>query len=219
MAIIDSPERRTSFRVNDPSAQRTARMAARVSIAGAIGVAVLAAWWTTSIVPPPTPPRATGDPLTRAVEDALAVAAPASDRPFVDALKADMTKRESAESMLERMSPEAREAHARDVQNRVTVPIAGDRLRTDVHGLVQAAQKAARPDRRDATFLAALAPEVELRASEMRTVTVQAGDTLSAIALRAYADPNKYMRIYEANPRVLTNPHQLVIGMVLRVPL
>ena len=59
---------------------------------------------------------------------------------------------------------------------------------------------------------------VDRSAPEAQYYTVKPGDNLSKISKQYYGDPNKYMKIFEANPRTLTNPHQLYIGMVLRVP-
>ncbi len=48
--------------------------------------------------------------------------------------------------------------------------------------------------------------------------TVQKGDTLSAIAKKEYGDPNKYMKIFDANKPMLTHPDKIYPGQVLRVP-
>jgi nucleoid-associated protein YgaU len=48
--------------------------------------------------------------------------------------------------------------------------------------------------------------------------TVQAGDTLSAMAQRWYADPNLWPRIFEANRNQIVNPNLIFPGQVLRVP-
>lgn len=48
--------------------------------------------------------------------------------------------------------------------------------------------------------------------------TVQKGDTLSGIAKKQYGDANAYMRIFEANKPMLTDPDKIYPGQVLRVP-
>jgi nucleoid-associated protein YgaU len=48
--------------------------------------------------------------------------------------------------------------------------------------------------------------------------TVQAGDTLSAMAQRWYSDPNQWPRIYEANRHQIVNPNLIFPGQVLRIP-
>ncbi|CAN1594134.1 peptidoglycan-binding protein LysM [Pseudomonas sp. B21-028] len=55
-------------------------------------------------------------------------------------------------------------------------------------------------------------------AKEARFVTVEAGDTLSAIAKRVYGDANKYMKIFEANKPMLKNPDKIYPGQSLRIP-
>lgn len=67
-------------------------------------------------------------------------------------------------------------------------------------------------------YISGLNKEVKTRQNEMRTITVRKGDTLGKIARRAYGSSSKYMKIYEANPQILANPHRLKIGQVLRVP-
>ncbi|MBC7504323.1 MAG: peptidoglycan-binding protein LysM [Sandarakinorhabdus sp.] len=47
---------------------------------------------------------------------------------------------------------------------------------------------------------------------------VEKGDTLSGIAKRLYGDPNKYMKIFEANKPMLSHPDKIYPGQVLRVP-
>ena len=47
---------------------------------------------------------------------------------------------------------------------------------------------------------------------------VQSGDTLSAIAKRAYGDASKYPVIFEANKPMLTDPNKIYPGQMLRIP-
>jgi nucleoid-associated protein YgaU len=51
-----------------------------------------------------------------------------------------------------------------------------------------------------------------------KTVVVQPGDSLSAIANRVYGDVNKWRLIYNANQDHLKNPNQLLVGMKLTIP-
>ena len=48
--------------------------------------------------------------------------------------------------------------------------------------------------------------------------TVKSGDTLSKIAKEAYGDANTYMKIFEANKPMLSNPDKIYPGQVLRIP-
>ena len=48
--------------------------------------------------------------------------------------------------------------------------------------------------------------------------TVVAGDNLSKISKAHYGDPNKYMKIYEANTPMLKHPDKIYPGQVLRIP-
>jgi NitT/TauT family transport system substrate-binding protein len=48
--------------------------------------------------------------------------------------------------------------------------------------------------------------------------TVNAGDTLSHLALRFYGSAYKWPKIYEANGETLRNPHYIYIGQLLLIP-
>lgn len=49
-------------------------------------------------------------------------------------------------------------------------------------------------------------------------VTVEKGDTLSAISKRVYGDPNKYQKIFDANKPMLKDVNKIYPGQVLRIP-
>ena len=51
-----------------------------------------------------------------------------------------------------------------------------------------------------------------------RTYTVQSGDTLSKISTQFYGDANQYMKIFNANTDVLSDPDKIKVGQVLKVP-
>ena len=70
-------------------------------------------------------------------------------------------------------------------------------------------------------------PKVEVVADEVltpkaekaeRTYTVQAGDTLWAIAEKMYGSGGKYMKIFEANKSLLENPDKIFPGQELVIP-
>jgi nucleoid-associated protein YgaU len=55
-------------------------------------------------------------------------------------------------------------------------------------------------------------------AEQQRTITVQAGDSLSKIARREYGDANKWHAIFEANRDKIKNPDLIHPGQVLTLP-
>ena len=55
-------------------------------------------------------------------------------------------------------------------------------------------------------------------ADESRYYTVVRGDTLSAIAKSQYGNANAYMKIFEANKPMLSNPDKIDPGQLLRIP-
>jgi nucleoid-associated protein YgaU len=59
---------------------------------------------------------------------------------------------------------------------------------------------------------------VDQSAPEGTYSTVVAGDNLSKISKANYGDPNKYMRIFEANKPMLSDPNKIYPGQVLRIP-
>ncbi len=48
--------------------------------------------------------------------------------------------------------------------------------------------------------------------------TVQPGDTLSKIAKAHLGDANAYMKIFEANKGILSDPDKIQVGQVLTIP-
>jgi nucleoid-associated protein YgaU len=51
-----------------------------------------------------------------------------------------------------------------------------------------------------------------------KTYTVKAGDTLSKIAKETLGNPNDYMKIFNANKDLLTDPDKIKPGQVLKIP-
>jgi len=54
--------------------------------------------------------------------------------------------------------------------------------------------------------------------AEERIHLVVAGDTLSALAQKYYGKAGLYMKIFEANKDILTDPNLIKIGQKLRIP-
>lgn len=48
--------------------------------------------------------------------------------------------------------------------------------------------------------------------------TVEAGDSLSAVAKKVYGDASRYLEIFEANKPMLSHPDKIYPGQVLRIP-
>jgi nucleoid-associated protein YgaU len=55
-------------------------------------------------------------------------------------------------------------------------------------------------------------------AAESRFHLVEKGDTLSAVAKKAYGNANAYMKIFEANKPMLSHPDKIYPGQLLRIP-
>jgi hypothetical protein len=53
---------------------------------------------------------------------------------------------------------------------------------------------------------------------ETREYIVQAGDTLSGLALRYYGDHYRWEKIYDANKATLKNPHYIYVGQKILIP-
>ncbi|MCY7388829.1 MAG: peptidoglycan-binding protein LysM [Burkholderiales bacterium] len=54
--------------------------------------------------------------------------------------------------------------------------------------------------------------------AESKFRAVKSGDTLSKIAKEEYGDANAYMKIFEANKPMLSNPDKIYPGQMLRIP-
>lgn len=54
--------------------------------------------------------------------------------------------------------------------------------------------------------------------AESKYRTVKSGDTLSKIAKEEYGDANAYMKIFEANKPMLSDPDKIYPGQMLRIP-
>lgn len=59
---------------------------------------------------------------------------------------------------------------------------------------------------------------VDKSAPEGKYYTVASGDTLSKISKQFYGDANKYMKIFEANKPMLSDPNKIYPGQKLRIP-
>jgi nucleoid-associated protein YgaU len=53
---------------------------------------------------------------------------------------------------------------------------------------------------------------------DAREYIVQAGDTLSGLALRYYGDLYRWDKIYEANKATMTNPNYIYVGQKILIP-
>ena len=62
------------------------------------------------------------------------------------------------------------------------------------------------------------APPPQPSPAPMTTYTVQAGDTLSAIAKKMLGNANDYMKIFELNKDQLSDPDKIKPGQVLKLP-
>ena len=59
---------------------------------------------------------------------------------------------------------------------------------------------------------------IDPNAKKETTYTVKAGDTLSKIAKEHLGDANDYMKIFNANKAILTDPDKIKPGQVLTIP-
>ena len=64
----------------------------------------------------------------------------------------------------------------------------------------------------------AAAPSAAAPQAQAKTYTVQAGDTLSAIAKTHLGSAGAYMKIFELNKDQLSDPDKIKPGQVLRLP-
>lgn len=55
-------------------------------------------------------------------------------------------------------------------------------------------------------------------AADAGSIVVEKGDTLSTIAAKTMGNPKAYQRLFQANTNVLSTPHEIYPGQVLKVP-
>lgn len=69
-------------------------------------------------------------------------------------------------------------------------------------------------------YVATVVDDIEVAKAEpeSRFYTVKSGDTLSKIAKEMYGNANDYMKIFEANKPMLSDPNKIYVGQVLRIP-
>jgi nucleoid-associated protein YgaU len=70
----------------------------------------------------------------------------------------------------------------------------------------------------DANAKPAQAQGASVSGGQQRTYTVRPGDSLSKISKELYGNANEYMRIFEANRDVLSDPNKISPGQTLKIP-
>lgn len=60
--------------------------------------------------------------------------------------------------------------------------------------------------------------QAEIQRPVMQYHDVKSGETLSSIAKQYYGDVNQYMKIFEANKPMLSDPNKIYPGQKLRIP-
>jgi nucleoid-associated protein YgaU len=70
----------------------------------------------------------------------------------------------------------------------------------------------------DANAKSAQAQGAAISGGQQRTYTVKAGDSLSKISKELYGDADDYMKIFEANRDVLSDPNKISPGQTLKIP-
>ena len=67
--------------------------------------------------------------------------------------------------------------------------------------------------------LKAPAPKPEEPEEKAEIYEIVSGDTLGAIAKRYYGNASKYMKIFEANKNIISDPNKIYPGQKIRIPL
>ncbi len=70
----------------------------------------------------------------------------------------------------------------------------------------------------EANAKAAVAQGASGSGGQQRTYTVKPGDSLSKISKELYGNGNEYMKIFEANRDVLSDPNKISPGQTLKIP-
>ena len=101
-----------------------------------------------------------------------------------------------------------------------TVTICGDCINQAVRdqailiaGNIQGVEKVIADD------LKAPAPKPEEPEEKSEIYEIVSGDTLGAIAKRYYGNASKYVKIFEANKDIISDPNKIYPGQKIRIPL
>ncbi|MDH3861169.1 MAG: peptidoglycan-binding protein LysM [Gammaproteobacteria bacterium] len=101
-----------------------------------------------------------------------------------------------------------------------TVTICGDCINQAVRdqailiaGNIQGVEKVIADD------LKAPAPKPEEPEEKAEIYEIVSGDTLGAIAKRYYGNASKYVKIFEANKDIISDPNKIYPGQKIRIPL
>jgi nucleoid-associated protein YgaU len=70
----------------------------------------------------------------------------------------------------------------------------------------------------DSTRQSAQAQAASVSGGQQRTYTVKPGDSLSKISQELYGNASDYMKIFEANRDVLSDPNKISAGQTLKIP-
>lgn len=102
-----------------------------------------------------------------------------------------------------------------DYYNRLTIQDSG---KNDLQNSIN--QLMGTNDAKQSEYTAKLDKEADVRQNEVRSITLQNGDTLWSLAKRAYGDGLLYKKILSANPQITEeNARKLKIGTLIRVPM
>jgi nucleoid-associated protein YgaU len=85
-------------------------------------------------------------------------------------------------------------------------------------GHVWTAIKSVDPQFADLTADITVDPSLPAAKAKEQSYTVQSGDTLSKISKQFYGDANRYLKIFDANKDVLSDPDKIKPGQVLKIP-
>ncbi|MBC8998110.1 peptidoglycan-binding protein LysM [Pseudomonas sp. N40(2020)] len=141
--------------------------------------------------------------------------------------------KEAGEKIIDALTPEKAEANGEALTKHVQAALTGidtSKIKVKVEGeKVIATGEAASQEEKEKILLAlgnvagvsGVDDQITVTgavATPAKFVTVEKGDTLSAISKRVYGDANKYNKIFEANEPQLKHPDKIYPGQVLRIP-
>jgi LysM repeat protein len=160
--------------------------------------------------------RATdSDKAKRAAAEAAAHRAEMKKRQAEAKKAADAAKKAELEKKLAEMEKKAREAEAeakrREERAKKQAALREARRKRLAEARKKAAAAKAAADKK-------VAEEAAAAAAAARKYVVQAGDTLSAIALEFYGNANDWRKIHEANKDIIKNPGLIYPGQEFTIP-
>jgi nucleoid-associated protein YgaU len=148
----------------------------------------------------------------------IVIASDFSKGEFMDRLEELKAKYQSVLRLIEQKGLKLHNVHVQDNKLLIKASAGTQDLKNAIWGQIKLVDPKYADLTCDIQVDAAMAPAPKPTAPEIKTYTVQPGDTLSKIAKEFLGNANAYMRIFDVNKDQLSDPNKIKAGQVLKIP-